>query len=68
MYVAFGCPWAHRVLILRKMKKLENVISMDVVHFIKSQHGWHFDDKVKMMVSILPKDKKYSKKNLWIST
>ena len=35
---------------------------MDVVHFIKSQHGWHFDDKVKMMVSILPKDTKYSKK------
>ena len=47
MYVAFGCPWAQRVLILRKMKKLENVISMDVVHFKKSEHGWHFDDKVK---------------------
>ena len=48
LYVALGCPWAHRVLILRKMKTLENVISLNVVHFARSHHGWHFDDRVKV--------------------
>ena len=49
LYVALGCPWAHRVLILRKMKNLENVISLNVVHFARSHHGWHFDDRVKII-------------------
>ncbi len=32
LYVSFACPWAHRTLITRNLKGLENCISVDVVH------------------------------------
>ena len=28
LYVSYACPWAHRTLIFRKLKKLENIISV----------------------------------------
>src|SRR6187431_886907 len=31
LYVSLACPWAHRTIIFRKLKGLEDVISMDVV-------------------------------------
>ena len=43
LYVSLACPWAHRTLIARKLKKLEEVISVDVVHYYMSGNGWHFD-------------------------
>lgn len=42
LYVSLACPWAHRTLILRKLKKLENVISVDVVHHFMGENGWTF--------------------------
>jgi putative glutathione S-transferase len=30
LYVSWACPWAHRTIIVRKLKKLENVIGMTV--------------------------------------
>ena len=40
LYVSMACPWAHRTLIFRKLKKLEQVISVSAVapHMLK--HGW----------------------------
>jgi len=31
LYVALSCPWAHRTLIFRRLKALEDVVSMSVV-------------------------------------
>src|SRR6202140_4139313 len=42
LYVALACPWAHRTLIFRKLKKLEDVISVSVVEPINIEYGWVF--------------------------
>lgn len=43
LYVSLACPWAHRTLILRKLKKLEEVISLSVVHWHMGAEGWSFE-------------------------
>ncbi len=47
LYVALACPWAHRTLILRALKGLEDKIGVSVVHPLMLDHGWTFerDDK-----------------------
>jgi len=42
LYVSLACPWAHRTLILRKLKRLEDVIGVSVVHPHMGEQGWHF--------------------------
>ncbi|WP_457938596.1 glutathione S-transferase family protein [Mesorhizobium sp. 10J20-29] len=42
LYVSLACPWAHRTLILCKLKKLEDVISVSVVHHFMGKEGWTF--------------------------
>lgn len=42
LYVSYACPWAHRTLIARHLKGLEDVVSVDVVHPIMGQDGWTF--------------------------
>ncbi len=37
-----ACPWAHRTLIFRKLKKLEDLISVSVVDPLMLQNGWEF--------------------------
>ncbi|MCZ7863518.1 glutathione S-transferase family protein [Agrobacterium sp. 22-209-1] len=44
LYVALICPWASRTLIGRKLKKLEEVISVSVVEPALSDEGWKFGD------------------------
>src|SRR5690606_37169217 len=44
LYVALICPWASRTLIGRKLKKLEDVISVSVVQPVLSDQGWRFGD------------------------
>jgi putative glutathione S-transferase len=46
LYVSLACPWAHRTVIFRKLKKLENVISMSVVAPLYGPHGWEFRQDV----------------------
>lgn len=42
LYVSLACPWAHRTLIFRELKKLEKVISVSVVHHLMLENGWTF--------------------------
>ena len=44
LYVSHACPWAHRTMILRALRKLEDVISVSVVDPFTSDEGWHFSD------------------------
>ena len=44
LYVSYACPWAHRTLIFRKLKKLEDIISVSVVHPFMDNLGWDFKD------------------------
>ncbi|MDE0049481.1 MAG: glutathione S-transferase family protein [Rhodospirillales bacterium] len=44
LYVSHACPWAHRTMVLRALRKLENVISVSVVDPFMSDDGWHFSD------------------------
>ena len=43
LYVSYACPWAHRTLIFRKLKKLENHISVDYIHPDMLDMGWSFE-------------------------
>jgi putative glutathione S-transferase len=42
LYVSFACPWAHRTIILRKLKGLEDTIGMTVVDPVRDERGWAF--------------------------
>jgi putative glutathione S-transferase len=43
LYVSLACPWAHRTVIFRKLKGLENVISLSIVSPDMLKDGWTFD-------------------------
>ena len=42
LYVSLACPWAHRTIILRKLKGLEETIGMTVVDPVRDERGWAF--------------------------
>ncbi|RFA30510.1 glutathione-dependent reductase [Alkalilimnicola ehrlichii] len=44
LYVSLACPWAHRTLIMRRLKGLEDIIDVSVVHPYMGHQGWSFDD------------------------
>jgi putative glutathione S-transferase len=44
LYVSLACPWAHRTLIMRKLKRLEGAISVSVVEPVMSAEGWAFSE------------------------
>jgi putative glutathione S-transferase len=43
LYVSLACPWAHRTLIVRAMKGLEDALPISVVNPLMLDHGWTFD-------------------------
>lgn len=44
LYVSLACPWAHRTLLFRRLKKLEDAISVSVVHPLMLENGWTFEN------------------------
>ena len=44
LYVSYACPWAHRTLIFRTIKKLEDIISLTVVNPLMKENGWILDE------------------------
>jgi len=43
LYVSLACPWAHRALIVRALKGLEEMLPISVVHWYMAEHGWTFE-------------------------
>jgi putative glutathione S-transferase len=43
LYVSLACPWAHRTIIARRLKGLEDAIGMTVVDPLRDDRGWRFD-------------------------
>ena len=44
LYVSLACPWAHRTVILRSLKGLEDAIGLSIVDPIRDARGWAFRD------------------------
>lgn len=44
LYVSYACPWAHRTLIFRTLKGLEDMISLSVVNWYMAKNGWTFEE------------------------
>ena len=45
LYVSLACPWAHRTLIFRRLKGLEDLISLSIVDPLMLENGWEFHDR-----------------------
>lgn len=43
LYVSYACPWAHRTLIMRTLKGLQDMVGVSVVGMTMLEHGWTFD-------------------------
>jgi putative glutathione S-transferase len=44
LYISLACPWACRTVIVRKLKKLEDVVSISIVDPVMGKDGWVFSD------------------------
>lgn len=44
LYVSLACPWAHRTLIFRELKQLQEYIDVTVVDPLMKEHGWTLTD------------------------
>ena len=42
LYVAHACPWAHRAVIFRRLKGLDDAISLSATHWLMAENGWTF--------------------------
>jgi putative glutathione S-transferase len=42
LYVSLACPWAHRTLIFRVLKRLQGMIGVSVTHWLMAEAGWNF--------------------------
>lgn len=43
LYVSLACPWAHRTLVIQKLKGLKDLIGVSVVHWMMAENGWTFE-------------------------
>lgn len=47
LYISRACPWAHRTALLRQIRGLQNIISMDIVDPVRNDEGWEFSPEKK---------------------
>lgn len=45
LYIGWGCPWAQRTAIVRKLKALEDVVSLSYVDDERDGRGWAFRER-----------------------
>lgn len=45
LYISWACPWACRTAVIRKLKKLENIIPLSVVDYLMGEDGWAFSNR-----------------------
>lgn len=45
LYVSLGCPWAHRTVLMRSLKGLQDVIGLSIVDPVISEQGWKFSER-----------------------
>ncbi len=45
LYVSWACPWAHRTLIVRALRGLEDVLPVSYVDAFMGEDGWHFSER-----------------------
>ena len=45
LYVSLACPWAHRTLMMRNLKGLQDVISVSIVDPEMGENGWNFSEE-----------------------
>lgn len=45
LYVSWACPWAHRTLIVRHLRRLESAIDIAVVDYFMGDEGWTFSGR-----------------------
>ena len=50
LYVSLACPFASRTVVGRKLKGLEDAISMDIVYYATQEDGFHFNPKVNIWI------------------
>ncbi len=43
LFVSLACPWAHRTLIMRSLKRLQPMIGVSVTHWLMGEQGWSFE-------------------------
>ena len=43
LYISNACPWAHRTVIFRELKQLQDIISISSVNAYMGKNGWYFD-------------------------
>ena len=47
LYVSYACPFAHRTLIICKLKGLEDVVSLNVIDYFRDNEGWRFNPEAR---------------------
>lgn len=45
LYVSLACPWAHRTLLARRLRHLDAIVSVSIVHPHMGENGWEFRDR-----------------------
>jgi putative glutathione S-transferase len=46
LYVSLACPWAHRTVIVRKLRGLDRHIGLSVVEPVWNEQGWYFSQEL----------------------
>ncbi|GAA5483207.1 glutathione S-transferase family protein [Haloferula sargassicola] len=44
LYISYACPWAHRTLLMRQLKGLEDAVGMTAVDPVRDENGWRFGE------------------------